>query len=279
MKSCIVAMAKNEELYLKDWITYHKNLGFDQIFIVDNNDEGNNSHLNICQPLNVYVIDIRGRENAKNYGNQQGIYATMYNYIKDNFPDMEWICYIDIDEYVNLDGKFVNEFLEQEKFKDADIIHLNWKCYGDNDLVYYEPRPVVERFTKPLPIDVIGNNMYIPDAIYLNLHVKSFIKISDKIPIFNSVHTALFNPEDNAKCVNPAGDISDYSSPFQSICYNGGHIKHFITKSTEEFCKRRLMNNSRIDCDIIRDKTFEINNYFNYNTKTFTKLKLIEQYL
>ena len=48
MQSCIVAIAKNEELYLEEWVKYHFNLGFDKIFICDNNDLDNNrpSHTN-----------------------------------------------------------------------------------------------------------------------------------------------------------------------------------------------------------------------------------------
>ena len=279
MESCIVAIAKNEELYLKDWIDYHKNLGFNHIFIIDNNDENINTQFEICKNLNVKIFDMRGRETVRNYGNQQGVYAAIYDFIKDNFPDIKWICYIDIDEYLNLDGKFINEFLEQEKFNDVDLIHFNWKCYGDNNYVYYEPRPVIERFTEPLPFDAMYENIYIPDNIYLNMHVKSILKVSNKIPFFSSVHTVEFKEEDHAKCVDVNGDISDYRLSWQPICYRGGHIKHFITKSTEEFCKRRLMDNPRIDGDLKRDKNIEINNYFSVNVKTYSKIKLIEQYL
>ena len=41
MSSCIVAIAKNEEPYLKEWVEYHFALGFDKIIICDNNDVGN----------------------------------------------------------------------------------------------------------------------------------------------------------------------------------------------------------------------------------------------
>lgn len=41
MSSFVVAIAKNEELYLKEWVEYHFHLGFDKIIICDNNDVGN----------------------------------------------------------------------------------------------------------------------------------------------------------------------------------------------------------------------------------------------
>lgn len=38
MKSAICSIARNENEYLDEWVTYHLNLGFDHIFIYDNNN-------------------------------------------------------------------------------------------------------------------------------------------------------------------------------------------------------------------------------------------------
>ena len=37
--ACICAIAKNEDLYLDEWIQYHLALGFKHIFLYDNHDE------------------------------------------------------------------------------------------------------------------------------------------------------------------------------------------------------------------------------------------------
>ena len=279
MSSCIVAIAKNEELYLKEWIEYHFNLGFDKIFICDNNDIGNDSQINLIAPLkekyDINVINVCGREILEKAGLQTGCYKFCYEYIKQNFPDINWIAYIDIDEFLNFNSMKVNEFLSQEKFNDVDLIHLNWKCYGDNDLVYYEPRPVMERFTRPVPIDAIYNTKFIPEGTYLNNHVKSILRVNDRFIEFNTPHTALYK---DCKCVNCDGEIVDYTSPWQSINYNSGHIKHYITKSTEEFIKRKLNNNTRADAEFNSIIDEELINYFNINTKTYSKLELIKNY-
>lgn len=279
MSNCIVTIAKNEELYLKEWIEYHFNLGFDKIFICDNNDVGNDSQINLIATLkekyDINAINLCGREMLEKVGLQTGCYKFCYEYIKQNFPDINWIAYIDIDEFLNFNSMKVNEFLSQEKFNDVDLIHLNWKCYGDNDLVYYEPRPVMERFTRPIPIDAIYNTKFIPEGIYLNNHVKSILRVNDRFIEFNTPHTALYK---DCKCVNCDGEIVDYTSPWQSINYNSGHIKHYITKSTEEFIKRKLNNNTRADAEFNSIIDEEIVNYFNINTKTYSKLELIKKY-
>lgn len=281
MKSALVTIAKNEELYLRDWITYHSCLGFDEIYVVDNSDEGVTTQFNLCNYYSkiypVKCIYCCGRETLKNMGLQQGVYKNVYNYIKENSKDIDWIAYIDVDEYLYLDGMSINNFLCQDKFKYVDLIHVNWKCYGDNDLVNYEPRPVTERFTKPLPIDAMYNNQFIGKDIFVNMHVKSIVRVNDKEPVFDSVHTFHYDKDIKGNCVNVAGEPVDCRLSYQAICYNGGHIKHFVTKSTEEFIERRLKDNPRIDGDFNRDKTVEIESYFNINTKTYSKIKLIEQ--
>ena len=37
MNTAICCIAKYENRYLKEWVDYHMELGFDQIFIFDNN--------------------------------------------------------------------------------------------------------------------------------------------------------------------------------------------------------------------------------------------------
>ena len=37
MKTAICAIAKHENVYINDWVNYHLNLGFDHIYIYDDN--------------------------------------------------------------------------------------------------------------------------------------------------------------------------------------------------------------------------------------------------
>jgi hypothetical protein len=38
MKVCIIAIARQENLYINEWVNYHLNLGVDNIIVCDNND-------------------------------------------------------------------------------------------------------------------------------------------------------------------------------------------------------------------------------------------------
>jgi hypothetical protein len=55
MKSLLCAIVKNENKYLKDWITYHYKLGFDKIVLCDNNDT------EYIQEDSVDILDYRNK--------------------------------------------------------------------------------------------------------------------------------------------------------------------------------------------------------------------------
>ncbi len=63
MKSAICAISRNENNYLEEWITYHLHLGFNHIFIYDNNNPDDNSTPQFCSIQSwkeqVTVIDYR----------------------------------------------------------------------------------------------------------------------------------------------------------------------------------------------------------------------------
>ena len=102
--------------------------------------------------------------------------------------------------------------------------------------------------------------------------MKSILRVNDRFKGFHTPHTAIF---DNCKCVDADGILNDCNSPWQTISYESACIKHYITKSTEEFIKRKLSNNTKADDVLNSIIDEEIENYFNINTKTYSKMKLI----
>ena len=81
----------------------------------------------------------------------------------------------------------------------------------------------------------------------------------------------------NGIAVNTDGKQVNICSPIQEICLNRGHIDHRITKSTEEFCERRL--NTVDACgNVVADFDSLKRFYFNLNTYTPEKENIIESY-
>ena len=62
MQVVLCAMAKNEHLYINDFVNHYLKLGFDKIYIYDN-DEPNQKYIGdfIDNKDKVEIVDIRGQ--------------------------------------------------------------------------------------------------------------------------------------------------------------------------------------------------------------------------
>ena len=252
MKVNLVAVAKNEEKYLEEWLKYHFSLGFDNITIYDN---GGNGELNSNDKLTVY--DAPGdRIQLQAYQNE--LVNARYN---------EWILFIDIDEFLNIGNLSVQEFLKP--YQGADVVKLNWVVYGDNDQLEYEDKPVRERFLKPAPLSCVYNDtVKVPE----NCHTKYFYCHKYKQTMLD-IHTAHV---EGGIVINTKGQrVPD--SPFQDLCLDRGFVQHYITKSTREWCERRL--NTKDACgNVVADFDTLKRWYFNLNTYSKEKEDIIEFY-
>ena len=253
MKTKIVAVAKNEEKYLEEWLKYHFSLGFDNITIYDN---GGNGDIKSNDKLTVY--DAPGdRIQLQAYQNE--LVSARYN---------EWILFIDIDEFLNIGNLSVQDFLKP--YQGVDVVKLNWVCHSDNDKLVYEDSPVRERFIKPARLDCVYNDtVRVPE----NCHTKAFYchKHKQTRPDIHTVHI------DGGVAINTDGQRVDLDSPFQDLCLKRGFIDHYICKSTTEWCERRL--NTKDACgNVVADFDTLKRWYFNLNTHSPEKEKIIESY-
>ena len=258
MNKAIIAIAKNENPYLDEWITYYHNLGFSNIFIWDNNDVDDLSIFEVTNKYNfVTVLDARGRDKLNALGKQRGCYIRAYYWIKDHF---DWIGIFDIDEFLYV-PKNIDEFLLEDRWKDTAVIHFNWRYYGDNDLVTYDPRPVQERFKIPCPDDVVYNKAIDRE----NTWVKSLIrgKLDNmNILVHSAAHTVL-------KCKHSNGTIENglcERSPI--VDFSNGYVKHYGTKTIEEYIERKCKNRNNACDDNFISACTRLDWFFNVNKHT-----------
>lgn len=257
MNYCLVSIAKNEHRYMNHWCQYHLKLGFERILIFNNSPV----------PYNVMLPGVEEYNVSKDKAPQ----PACYNIALKMLPKDTWVLFIDLDEYLHLEqDKTVADFLNH--FPDADIVRLNWKCFGDNEQLHYSPEPVTQRFTVPCEKYFVYNDE-LPLGIYENSHIKNFVKITDK-PIVQSVHNAIMP---YGKAVNAVGNPQNMFSPWQDICWEVAWINHYNCKSTEEFCDRRLNTKDVCGSVIANDKLIRF--YFNENHRTKEKEEVFEKYL
>jgi hypothetical protein len=142
-KTAICLISKQENRYIKEFVEYYKNYGVDKIFIYDNNDlDGEVFQQEIDNYIKdnfVEIINFRGKKRPQ--------LDIMNDCFIKNFENYEWLIFFDIDEYIHLkDYKSIKNFLNNDKFKNCQKIQLNWVYHTDNNILYYENRPLKERF-------------------------------------------------------------------------------------------------------------------------------------
>lgn len=226
MQCVICSIAKNENAYLYEWALYHLQLGFSHIYIYDNNDKNGEIIENVFQLCDfkdkISIIDVRGQKYVQKF-----VYNLCYTQMS-----FDWCAFIDIDEFITLENhKNIEDFLSL--YNDWESIHLNWKCYGDSGQVSYTTKGVTERFKKAWNKNFKYGYKDIPE----NAHIKSIIKKGlnvnweyDGDEWSSNPHT----PYGLNKICNPLFEQVE-NEPFAPICHQVAFIRHYITKTIEEY--------------------------------------------
>ena len=212
----IVAIAKNEAPYIKEWIEYHKLVGVSKFYIYDNESEDN---LREC--LKNY-IETGIVEYTFISGKSQQLPA--YNNAIRRFKnECKYMAFVDLDEFicpVDRDKKVfhvIDEILANELH--AGGVGVTWRVFGSSG-----------HKTKPKGM-VIENYLYRgKDDIWQNYHIKTIadprmIKevISPHFPIYKL----------GAWNINENGIRLPGWYPLGQ-CYSKIKLNHYFCKSREE---------------------------------------------
>lgn len=265
----ICAIAKNENLYLREWVEHYKNLGIDCIYLYDNNDPNGERFNSVIQDYIssgfVRVYDFRGKRSP-----QISAYRECY---MRNSGSCKWMMFVDCDEFLFFDqGMDIHKFLSKPTIYKHDVVLINWKIYDDNNLLVYDPRPVVERFTHQ------SNAAKSFDNFYSNYNCKSIVKCGTRVDIFG----CHIQRTPNKNYCNTAGTLlkdSDFDKWFtktNKLVYDNCHIKHYVTKTAEEFYKRRIIGTRPAGSRQL-DVNRRINQFFSINAPTPEKHLILEQ--
>ena len=260
----ICAITKQENLYLEEFIVYYIRLGIKKIILYDNNDL-DDKNLNDLLNKTIFqnfidIIDYRGIRYA-----QKKAYNDCYNSNKNIY---NWIAFFDIDEFLYLSGfQNINQFLSLSRFKKCSSILINWRYYGDNEFIYYEPKPLKIRFTKPFKFP---KNHTI--NIYFYAAAKSIIKGGLNITWTHFPHFL-----NSSTICRPNGSI--VRNPLSPPNYSNAFIKHYATKSIEEYLIKLFKGkvNSPYSLDLETLKFWINKYYFLFNKKTKKKILFIKR--
>ena len=269
-KISLCCIAKMENDYIRFFVEYYKNLHFDKIFIYDNNDsDGERFDVvlkDYIQSGFVEVVDFRSRKVAQ-------LLAYQDCYDRHN-KEYDWIAFFDCDEFLtfNDDINDIHKFLGRFKYLPFQIMHINWMVYGDNDLLDFDGRNVVDRFKKPcLPYDFSVHS----NGMLENNHVKSIVRGGLPYIVWNNTpHTPTSIYYHSC---NPLGFSVETNSPFQNYDFSIAYIRHYLTKTIGEWVKNKMKRGFPDQAEDLWKIYLNLDIFFRYNVKTKEKVQYAEK--
>lgn len=258
MKAVLCAIAKNENSYINEWCHYYLNMGFNHIYLYDNNDSatayiGDFIDKNILNKITIF--DCKGKNGKKL---QAELYSRFYNQNKKTF---DWCAFFDIDEFLDLTEEFknINEFLSQEKFKDINQIRIKWCNFDDNDIIERnEEDSVVKTFTRKAKKG-------------FNSEAKSIIR-----SLKNNITMVTENYASNLTTCLPSGKKlwkNDYAVSEDLYKFETIFLNHYRTKSLSEFLKYKFFSKNQISEGT---NTSSMRYYWDINYVTKNKLNYLK---
>ena len=226
----IVATARNEGLYLLEWVAYHRRIGVERIFLYSNdNDDGSDELLRILAEHDVitWIQSETGPGRSaqpKAYGHAFGLLPEILDY--------RWTLVIDLDEFLGLEtGRFgsATEFLDWQETQRVDTVALDWLVFGSDGRDRWEDGPMLSRFTHRLP--------------WVDMHVKSVTRTNlclqshPHIPVLSRSSPPVARTETGA--LLERGSSPSYNArPSAGLAW----IAHYFLRSTEEFVWKNSRN-------------------------------------
>lgn len=234
MRTCVITIVKNEHLYLNEWIKYHLDLGIEHIFVFEDFDSETHKSItdtygdkvtlnNIFSILNEDDRKVALELKKTKKWNVQHIYLRNALKYVGSLNKFDWCFVIDADEFVTLEGDALDKVLPLYENHDAFI--MLWKCYGADGHISkpdYTEKGVIETYTK----EVCNNIIDKPQSL-----VKTCYNLKRYRPeFFHNQH----RPSDVCKWCN-----TDLKRNIRAT-YSKIYIRHYVTKSWEEFAWKRI---------------------------------------
>ena len=240
MRIALVAIAKDEDKYLREWIDYYKKIGFDQIYLYQNNYRSE--------------IDDESMLKIPCDGEYKQLYA--YNhFIKNYGPSYDWAAFFDIDEFLVLKKHdSIKNFISEYGY-DTYAVAVNWVFFGNSFIEDYDPNnnSLINRFKMRQK--------------KVNEHVKCIIRMDPNIAMIHPHY-----PNAHWKDTNRIFG----TGPFN---HNGTddivQLNHYVCKTKHEYMEKVMRG--RADVPVSRSiEEFEGMNYnevedlflFNQNQKS-----------
>lgn len=214
----ICAIIKDEQEYLEEWIKWNLEIGFSEIYLYE--DTGSKSHSEITDKYpQVHLGSFS--EVPDTFEPHQKVGSWKQKLLFDWFArghkdDLDWVAFIDPDEYINFEEGWDLEKLVSYFGSDISGLYLKWKVYGASGHIKKPKGSVVDNYKNE---GIFEENPCWSCKSLVNL--KSYFGfMSNHVVYYGFTTLGVPNPE--------------------AITYDKAWINHYYTKSWEDWMTQVL---------------------------------------
>jgi hypothetical protein len=217
---CLFCNARDEK-NIKEWVVHHLLLGFTKIIIFDHKSQTPLKSIFHNFDKRLEIVDVSFMDNPikiKLMDISSKIARTL---------NMDWMIYMDADEFLILSNKYLGVKHLLSEFNHADALSINWLMFGSN-------------YLKNDPDGLILDN-YTRSNLYLNEHVKTFVRPNRIINTNNPHFYNILHPNRFIGINNTIIKNNFYKNPVNlTFLQTPAYIAHYINQSEETFIKRKI---------------------------------------
>ena len=216
----LVAIARDENAYILEWIAHHLAVGFSKIIVYDN--ESSDGMLDTLRRIAAVCPDVIV-ETTKSFGINASPQTASYNDALKRI-ETDWTMFLDIDEFlIPFRDYHVGSYLTRVP-RDASSVHINWRGFGSNGLVTEHYGFVVEAFTRCAPHHWSNHH-----------HFKSVARTA----LIERVYIHNLDTTSGRRVLSDFGEfVLSHNGKSDRIVYDGIQINHYQSKTYGEFKAR-----------------------------------------
>ena len=264
MRTALVAIGRRENQYAREWVSHHIALGFDHIYIYDNNHDGEELFIDVLMDYveqgRVTIIDYRNIEKA-----QRSAYNDAYQRLSAKY---DWLAFFDFDEFlcfarpVRCDAIAATQLAAFLASIPAayHAVMIPWLMMTDSGLVRNDNRPCMERFTESTTRGEQQGKCITRTGIAGARFTKSV-----HVP-----YTPVLN------CCNPKGEPTAQHR-LQPQDTSVAYLKHFSTKTIEEWLTNKWQKGAA-GCRYEKFQRQYADYFFTINERTLEKEAFIKNF-
>lgn len=215
----ICSFFQNEAPYLKEWIEYHRQIGFEHFWLYNNNSDDN--YLEVLQPyIDEGIVELQDHPSPKGEFWASYQVGAFNKAIQKSSGKTTWLAMIDIDEFITpLYGKehFIQTMREKESIPDLGGLVLFWQIFGTSDLWDIPPgKSLLESLTHRAA-----------DSFPMNNIVKTIVR-PERV-LFYDIHSGIYHPPYRPYTL--VGPVEERTISFDNPVHDPIRINHYWVRT------------------------------------------------